>query len=495
MEKERIKSTKRWLLEGLIFTVFFNCIYGVFYWLVRDDFYFVALIGMVLCIFFGFPKKHSANPDSFIFRASPEIFIVVCLIGLTYYNGVFTLLRVILDWDEFEQPMPALISQILEVFIFSLVFWYVATMIELIFHVYKKEFFTRSLIFRAIKNTNDYIEKRRQAYVSGMLSDEECKRLKRIIVGNAFILAAISVFWVFGWGFLAIYAVYIYRLVKKSISEMREGYNNLSDALRNICEGNYNFDEEKNLGVYEDLKHYLVDISNGMSSAVTKEVKSERMKMELVSNVSHDLKTPLTAMITYIDLLKDEKDEEKRKEYLDIISKRSDRLKLLIEDLFEVTKATTGNIKLDPVKMDIVNLVKQVLIEYEERFKSSELEVVSEYPNGRVDVYADSQKTYRIFANLFGNAAKYSLIGSRLYVEIKETENEAITIIKNISATKLNLKGEDLTERFVRGDSSRNTEGSGLGLAIAKSFAEAQGGSLDIVVDGDLFKAVVILKK
>ena len=200
--------------------------------------------------------------------------------------------------------------------------------------------------------------------------------------------------------------------------------------------------------------------------------------------MSHDLKTPLTAIITYVNLLKEEKDEEKRKDYTDVLERKSLRLKVLIEDLFEISKASSKNITLDIVEVDIVNLFKQVKLELEEKLKAAEVDFRCTYPQEKLLVSLDSQKTYRIFENLLVNITKYALPGTRAYVEIVREGAEAV-----ISAAELTFNPEEITERFVRGDASRNTEGSGLGLAIVKSFTELQKGSFFIETEADLFKA------
>ena len=219
------------------------------------------------------------------------------------------------------------------------------------------------------------------------------------------------------------------------------------------------------------------------------EMKSQRMKAELLTNVSHDLKTPLTAIITYVDLLKNENlTDEQRKEYLDTLERKSLRLKVLIEELFEVSKANSGNITLNLMEIDIISLIKQVAFEMSDKLESAKLDVRLNLPNQKILSNLDGQKTYRIYENLFGNIAKYALPGTRVYVDAVISEDEVTIILKNITAEEIQVNASELAERFVRGDSSRNTEGSGLGLAIAKSFTELQGGNLTIEVDGDLFK-------
>ena len=217
------------------------------------------------------------------------------------------------------------------------------------------------------------------------------------------------------------------------------------------------------------------------------------MKSELITNVSHDLKTPLTTITTYVDLMKDENaTPEQKQEYLEILEKKCQRLKVLIEDLFEVSKATSGAMNLRYVNVDICSLIKQVRLEIADKLEAARLDVRLELPEEKVIVSLDSQKTYRIFENLFQNIAKYALEGTRVYVRGKVEEGQIHISLKNISASEITMDASELAERFVRGDASRNTEGSGLGLAIAKSLTELQGGIFRLENDGDLFKVFLV---
>ena len=240
------------------------------------------------------------------------------------------------------------------------------------------------------------------------------------------------------------------------------------------------------------MKAELTKIRTGFKKAVDEEVKSQRMKTELITNVSHDLKTPLTAITTYVELLKkDDITEEERKNYVETLERKALRLKVLIEDLFEVSKASSNNITLNLMEVDLVKLMKQVAVEHAEKYEAANITLCWNVPEEKVELMLDSQKTYRIFENLFVNIQKYAMNGSRVYIDITIDEQQVVVVMKNMSAAPLNVAPEELTERFVRGDASRNTEGSGLGLAIAKSFIEAQNGTFEVVVDGDLFKTVI----
>lgn len=321
------------------------------------------------------------------------------------------------------------------------------------------------------------------------------KLILRIVLWNALILVIVCSLPLGGVTIAVIYSVVLYFVLRRYVSKLQKKYGLLLKATNEIAQGNLNVTIEEDLGVFEPFKPQIYRIEEGFRNAVAEEVKSQRMKSELITNVSHDLKTPLTAIITYVKLLQEPGvTEEQRKEYLETLDRKSLRLKALIEDLFEVSKANSQNITLDIRDVDIVSMVKQVEFEMEDKLADAGLDVRMNLPEEKVIVPLDSQKTFRIFENLFGNIAKYALPGTRVYVNSFTAKDEVTIILKNIAAQELSASGEELTERFVRGDASRNTEGSGLGLAIAKSFTEIQGGKFRIELDGDLFKVVLIWK-
>lgn len=316
------------------------------------------------------------------------------------------------------------------------------------------------------------------------------KLIIKLVLLNAVILFVISCFWVTGFPLTIAYSVILYIILRKYISDLQKKYGQLLHATNEIAEGNLNVTITEDLGVFEPFKPQVIRIQNGFKNAVEEEIRSQRMKAELITNVSHDLKTPLTAIITYINLLKDDGiTEEQRREYLDTLERKSLRLKVLIEDLFEVSKANSQTITLNIMDVDIMNLVKQVSFEMKDKLEASNLDVRMNLTDEKIILPLDSQKTYRIYENLLGNISKYAMPGTRVYVNGFRIDDTVIITLKNISAQEITVDTAELTERFVRGDASRNTEGSGLGLAIAKSFMELQGGELCLEVDGDLFKA------
>ena len=272
------------------------------------------------------------------------------------------------------------------------------------------------------------------------------------------------------------------------------GVKEIETAEQKIIAGNLDY-KLNTAGYKGDLKilaEGLNEIGTGLENAVNGRMKSERFKTELITNVSHDIKTPLTSIINYTDLLKKENIEtEPVKGYIEVLDRQSERLKKLITDLLEASKASSGNIKLDIAEVDAGLMLEQVYGEYQNKFEKAGLTGIVTKPSETVFIKADANHLFRVFDNILGNVVKYAQPGTRVYIDLTQND-ETITIsFKNISKEKLNITGEELMERFVRGDRSRNTEGSGLGLSIAKSLANLMGGKLEIVIDGDLFKVEV----
>ena len=289
--------------------------------------------------------------------------------------------------------------------------------------------------------------------------------------------------------------IWAYYQIKKYILEQEK----IKNALKDIYEGKSNdvhLNESELKGALKEMAIYVNDIASGFSNAINESLKSERLKTELITNVSHDIKTPLTSIINYVDLLKKENiQDEKVKEYIDILDKKSQRLKKLTEDLVEASKVSSGNVKLNLENININELFNQTIGEFKDRFEEKNLIIETTIPNDNIKINADSRYLYRIIENLFSNITKYALEGSRVYIDIIEKEKIVDISIKNISKDKLNISSDELMQRFVRGDKSRYTEGSGLGLSIAKSLTELQGGTFGIIIDGDLFKVHIIWPK
>lgn len=344
---------------------------------------------------------------------------------------------------------------------------------------------------RAGAKGREWIKKIHHSLDELALDEKNDRIIFKIVLLNFVVLCVITCMWFLGIVPLMIYSVFLFCVIRKYIHDLKEKYARLLDATNQMAEGRLDVEISEDLGIFHPFKEELLKIQDGYQKAVEKEVKSQRMKTELITNVSHDLKTPLTAIITYVNLLKEEKDEEKQREYIDVLERKSFRLKALIEDLFEISKASSKNVTLHLVKVDVVKLFKQARLELDEKFEEAELEFRCTYPEEKLTALLDSQKTYRIFENLLVNVAKYAMPKTRVYVTIERKEDRAVLRMMNVSAKEIDFDTDEITERFVRGDASRNTEGSGLGLAIAKSFTELQKGSFKIEAEGDLFKAEV----
>ncbi len=291
---------------------------------------------------------------------------------------------------------------------------------------------------------------------------------------------------------ITLYGYIIYRVIKflkectkieKKIEEMKDGNNQTPLVIEE-------FSPE-----FRNVATSINNISEGIETAVQERMKSERLKAELITNVSHDIKTPLTSIINYTDFLKNEKIEnEKANEYIGILYSKSQRLKRLTEDLIEASKIQTGNVSLKKERINVIELIRQAVGEFEDKFSKKGLNTIIDCKQNEIYILADSRYMYRIIENLFSNISKYALENSRVYIDISTNGDDVNIIIKNISKDKLNISADELMQRFVRGESSRTTEGSGLGISIAENLTSLQGGKFDLVLDGDLFKVRMSFK-
>lgn len=310
--------------------------------------------------------------------------------------------------------------------------------------------------------------------------------------GILFAIAFSQGFTLFLFSFIIIAAfniVAIYFAAKSLLSLAQ-----IMEAAKEISAGNldYALDKTQISVAFSSFAEDILSIQGGLKKAVAEAVKGERMKTDLIANVSHDLKTPLTSIINYIDLLKKEDlNNESANGYLEILDEKSARLKQLIEDLIEASKASSGNLTIEKEKVDLHELVMQACGEYEEKIKTAELDFHINAADEKIFIAADGKYMWRIVENLLSNVLKYSMPHSRVYINIYRSKQNGLLVIKNISATSLDIPPEQLTERFVRGDAARTTEGSGLGLSIAQSLTGIQGGRFKIEIDGDLFKVMI----
>ena len=327
-------------------------------------------------------------------------------------------------------------------------------------------------------------------------SRNTAEKIKVLLVGGAFLFLQ---FLIIGCIFSGA-GVFLLALMAVDVAVMifairkADGLDLIMDGLKKISDGElqYKIKTDTLTGKQKVMAEYINNIGSGLDAAVENSLKKERMQTELITNVSHDLKTPLTSIINYVDLMKRENPTDpKVQEYLRVLDEKSQRLKVLTEDVVEASKASTGNIKLEMNDIDFVEMVQQVIGEFEEKFQEKNLTMMVHFTDEPSIIYADGQRMWRVLENVFGNVVKYAMEGTRVYAEISNRNKKVTFSLKNISAQPLNISADELTERFIRGDVARNTEGSGLGLSIAKSLTELQGGEFKLYLDGDLFKVMI----
>lgn len=469
------------------------------------------IAGIVALIALIFPIKKAKSTILFrkISKIPFEVWIIIIGLAIAALGPLAgQLIKATLNGDLqviFVEIIPSLIIPERIIWIFNFIIWvlsysavfFFVLVIKYVFNVGVIDYIKERTIFgmvimlcvRIIKRTLDEITK-------VDLREKNNKLIIKLLAINAVILLIITSIWFFGIPVVILYSVILFFIIRKYVDKISEKYSKLREATSKIAEGNLDVKIEEDLGLFEPFKGDLEKIQCGFKKAVDEEVKSQRMKTDLISNVSHDLKTPLTAIITYADLLKDEKlSDEKRKQYIETLDRKAQRLQVLIENLFEVSKATSGNITLNIENIDVVSLMKQTLFELEDKLEEASLLVRKNMPKEKVILPLDSQRTFRVFENLIINITKYAMPNTRVFIDIIENEDDVAIIMKNMAAEEITFNVDTIAERFVRGDESRNTEGSGLGLAIAKSFVELQGGTFNISVDGDLFKVKIVFVK
>lgn len=284
-------------------------------------------------------------------------------------------------------------------------------------------------------------------------------------------------------------------LIGINLVKMTVQQDEISTGIEHILNGDFDYkiDGSKFLPSNKRLSDSVNKMSRSLESIIEENTKNERQKTDLITNVSHDIKTPLTSIINYVDLLKRlDLSDQKARNYLEVLDQKSQRLKYLTEDLLEASKISSGNILLEYMNINFKELILQTAGEFDDQFKARGLELITSVPDHPIIIRADNTRIWRVIENLYNNVVKYAMPGTRVYAAIRTVNEKMVFSIKNISEYLLNMEAEELTERFIQGDKSRSTEGSGLGLSIARSLTEMQGGEFRISVDGDLFKAVLI---
>lgn len=471
-----------------------------------DTLFIMALIILVIFALLIPRVKHWGIGAGFLYKMPVEVSLLTLLPVLFLYEEMFELVYYNMMHQFFSGELtvvagmfqvPRILVSHFQMFALLTIlfgFWFITVLsIRPLFIMGVKKFIkykslTMILLFKII----DFIKRIRASYRNMRLESSVKKVFIILFIINVIVTILFCFFWFFGIVFLIPYYVIIFYIITKKLYEIMYQYTKILNIATKMSEGDLEVTINEDLGVFQTLNEKLKMVQTGFKKAVIEETKSQNMKSELITNVSHDLKTPLTAIITYINLLNDENlTEEQRASYIQTIDNKSQRLKRLIEDLFEVSKANSNNITLNLVDIDLISLIKEVQLELNDKIEASGISFRNSFPKGKVIMSLDSEKTYRIIENLITNIAKYAMPGTRAYVDIEETAEFVEITFKNISATELDISADEISERFVRGDKSRNTEGSGLGLAIVKSFVEIQGGKFQVILDGDLFKAKI----
>ena len=446
-----------------------------------------AVLSAILGLFMNLEKVDGSESLRKVFKFPIELVIILFVIFVFSSAGISSMNQIYSNLYIFY------LLYLLGLVIVSLTVNYLVILLKSIFN----------------KNTENYLLKNSLIYriFTGAISefsniDEENINIKNakikftlVYFGICFVLFIVFLFFASLYSSalegivipMILFGIFIYYILMKNINEVAR----ISRESSEIVKGNYKKNIEKKGGLYDGIVDNFNNIGENLDLAIEDAVKSERLKTELITNVSHDLKTPLTSIINYSDLLsKDDNTEDEVKEYSKIINEKSNKLKVLIEDLFEVSKATSNNIELDRQELDFNSLVQQSIGEWEDKIKENNIEIISNLPEDKVMLSIDGQKFSRVLDNLFSNISKYALENSRVYVDLIDEDGVKLTI-KNISKYPLNISAEELMERFTRGEKSRTTSGSGLGLSIASSFVRAHGASFDIEIDGDLFKVTI----
>lgn len=344
--------------------------------------------------------------------------------------------------------------------------------------------------FRGVANSVRFVFRHRNSFVSTILP-----YIIYVFVNLIGLVAAYRFREQQVWAIVLLVAVVIFDIIVGVLLFKRNAeQNEIVEGINRIRNGEVEFklDSDSLHGASRELADAVNNIGEGIRAAVRTSMKDEQMKTDLITNVSHDIKTPLTSIINYVDLLKRLKiEEEPAKGYIDILDNKAQRLKQLTDDLVEVSKISSGNIELNREKLNLTELINQSLGEFSEKLEEGNLQVIFEESGKPAYIYADSRRMWRVVENFFNNICKYALEGTRVYIDMIQDEGRIEVSFKNISRQQMNIRPDELTERFIRGDSSRSTEGSGLGLSIAKNLIQVQGGTFDLRLDGDLFKIVM----
>lgn len=476
-----------------------------------NNYFEFILLAMILCsgilglfmLFYPIKVVEEVNPYLLIKKWKAEINIAILATVITFaIMGTYVLCGYTLNdyliniLEKYNVGNANLLINIINLAAWIITLFVISLGFFQIKYIFAHGFFRYLKEDTLIGSFLRYIKKKFNQIAEIDLSDNLSKTIMKYVLINTLIVIFMITFWAYGYILAIIYGFASFFYIKDKVLKIQKDYKKLLEATRELGRGNFDDKINEDVGVFNSLKDEFKNIKTSFERAVKEETKSQNMKTELITNVSHDLKTPLTCIKNYIVLLQDDNiSEEARHEYLDNLNQYSNRLTNLIEDLFEVSKVNSGDISLELMELNIVALIEQVQAECSDLLMANELSVIHSFENSEIILTLDGGKTYRIFENLFTNIGKYSMERSRVYINVKEIDDEVIIEFKNISKAQMNFTSEEIVERFVRGDKSRHENGSGLGLAIVKSFTEIQGGSFQINIDGDLFKTIITFKK
>ena len=461
----------------------------------------VALIILVFVLIFPIEIETKAQPFCSAVRMKLEIAVIfytsaltLLLAGSIYLSGK-TMNGTILRWlEQYKIFQPQLICYLLNFIVYIITFTTIACAYVYIKNMIKKKplhfLKTNSLTGMLISYIKLFLDKT----ASFDLANDLNKKLLIFVGINTLASIILCLFGPFGILLAIGYGILCFFYLKKQLNKVQEDYLSTLEHAMSLAKGDFEITQNQDAGIFNSLEYELSSIQVGFETSLKEKIKSQNLKTELITNVSHDLKTPLTGIKNYLELLNDPGlDSKTRNEYLTTLTNYTDRLNNLIQDLFEISKANSGNIDLEPQKINLIEFMEQVHAENMSLLEEKNLILVFEHDGEDIYCTFDPDKTVRIFDNLISNISKYTLENTRVFVTCKKEKNYATITYKNISKTFLDFDPEQITERFVRGDASRHESGSGLGLAIIKSFAEIQDGQFQIEIDGDVFKAILKL--
>ncbi len=468
------------------------------YGYIRDRYVIVLILSIILFVIsFGIlmtVSGHRKESDEICLRWVDRVplilYATVAIVGVTL--GVMGDVAIVIMWAQEKMTFAQMVALVIGLAILWMLLA-LAFAMSVATRCKSKKFWNYTLVGMVCKPL-------KRALI--VLKDATLKHIKAAVR----VAVVLILLFVVEFGIVIYYSVYVeffaifivYKVLETSaIVYFLVMLGRLWNGGRRVATGNYNepIDTKYMLPALKEHGENINSVGEGIACAVNEQIKSERLKTELITNVSHDIKTPLTSIINYVDLLKKEDIEgDKAKEYIDVLDRQSAKLKKLIVDLMDATKASTGNVEVQMETVDGSVMISQIVGEYAEKLNARNIEVVVAVPQDALNIQADGNHLYRVFDNLLGNIDKYALENTRVYIDTEVGAEETKIIFKNISKYPLNISSDELMERFVRGDESRNTEGHGLGLSIAQSLMNLMGGSLQIEIDGDLFKAIVEVK-